>query len=51
MFAHNFVSVGPRPRHTYADAFLVIMAAFVFATALVPFLRNGTPKAPPPDAH
>jgi DHA2 family multidrug resistance protein len=35
----------------YADAFLVIMAAFVIATALVPFLRNVTPKAPPPDAH
>jgi DHA2 family multidrug resistance protein len=35
----------------YADAFLVIMAAFVVATALVPFLRNVTPKAPPPDAH
>jgi len=24
---------------------------FVIATALVPFLRNVTPKAPPPDAH
>ena len=35
----------------YADAFLVIMSAFVIATALVPFLRNVTPKAPPPDAH
>lgn len=35
----------------YADAFLVIMVAFVIATALVPFLRNVTPKAPPPDAH
>ncbi|TGU69103.1 EmrB/QacA family drug resistance transporter, partial [Mesorhizobium sp. M1C.F.Ca.ET.144.01.1.1] len=34
----------------YADAFLVIMAAFVIATALVPFLRNVTPKAPP-NAH
>ena len=35
----------------YADAFLVIMVAFVIATAMVPFLRNVTPKAPPPDAH
>lgn len=35
----------------YANAFLVIMVAFVIATALVPFLRNVTPKAPPPDAH
>lgn len=24
---------------------------FVIATALVPFLRNVTPKAPPPDTH
>jgi DHA2 family multidrug resistance protein len=35
----------------YADAFLVIMAAFVVATALVPFLRNVTPKPLPPGAH
>jgi DHA2 family multidrug resistance protein len=35
----------------YADAFLVIMAGFVVATALVPLLRNVTPKAPPPNAH
>ena len=32
----------------YADAFLVIMVAFVLATMLVPFLRNvAAPKAPP----
>ncbi|MCA0029540.1 MULTISPECIES: hypothetical protein [unclassified Mesorhizobium] len=35
----------------YADAFLVIMVAFVIVTALVPFLRNVAPKPPPPDAH
>jgi DHA2 family multidrug resistance protein len=35
----------------YADAFLVIMVAFVIATALVPFLRKVTPKAPRPDAR
>jgi len=32
-------------------AFLVIIVAFVIATALAPFLRNVTRKAPPPDAH
>jgi DHA2 family multidrug resistance protein len=33
----------------YADAFRVIMAAFVIATALVPLLRNVTPpKSPQP---
>jgi DHA2 family multidrug resistance protein len=33
----------------YADAFRVIMAAFVVATALVPLLRNVTPpKSPQP---
>ena len=35
----------------YSDAFLVIMVAFIIATALVPFLRNVTPKPLPPGAH
>ena len=36
----------------YADAFLAIMVAFIFATMLVPFLRNVTaPKVPAPAAH
>jgi len=36
----------------YADAFRVIMIAFVFATLLAPFLKNvGAPKAPNADAH
>jgi DHA2 family multidrug resistance protein len=36
----------------YADAFLAIMVAFVFATLLVPFLRNvGPPKLPAQAAH
>jgi DHA2 family multidrug resistance protein len=36
----------------YADAFLAIMVAFIFATLLVPFLRNVTaPKIPAQAAH
>jgi DHA2 family multidrug resistance protein len=36
----------------YADAFRAIMAAFVIATILVPFLRNVVvPKTPVPGAH
>ena len=36
----------------YADAFLAIMVCFVFATMLVPFLRNVTaPKVPVQAAH
>ena len=36
----------------YADAFLAIMAAFVVATLLVPFMRNVTaPKVPAQAAH
>jgi len=36
----------------YADAFLAIMVAFVFATLLVPLLRNvAVPKSPPAGAH
>jgi MFS transporter, DHA2 family, multidrug resistance protein len=36
----------------YADAFLSIMVAFIFATMLVPFLRNvGAPKVPAQAAH
>ena len=36
----------------YADAFRIIMIAFVVATLLVPLLRNVVlPKAPSPDAH
>lgn len=35
----------------YADAFLVIMAAFVVATALVPLLPNVTTKPLSPGAH
>jgi DHA2 family multidrug resistance protein len=36
----------------YADAFRAIMIAFVFATVLVPLLRNVVaPKAPAPGAH
>jgi MFS transporter, DHA2 family, multidrug resistance protein len=36
----------------YADAFLAIMVAFIFATMLVPFLRNVTaPKVPAQAAH
>jgi DHA2 family multidrug resistance protein len=36
----------------YADAFLAIMVAFVFATMLVPFLRNvGPAKVPVQAAH
>jgi len=36
----------------YADAFLAIMVAFIFATMLVPFLRNvGAPKVPAQAAH
>ncbi|MFZ4963098.1 DHA2 family efflux MFS transporter permease subunit [Pseudomonas sp. Mn2068] len=37
---------------TYADAFLVIMVCFVFATALVPLMRKvQPPKQPSADAH
>jgi len=36
----------------YADAFLAIMVAFIFATMLVPFLRNVAPaKVPARAAH
>ncbi len=36
----------------YADAFRIVMLAFVFATVLVLFMRKVTPpKAPPSDAH
>jgi MFS transporter, DHA2 family, multidrug resistance protein len=36
----------------YADAFLVIMMAFMVATLLVPLMRNVTPaKSPPANAH
>jgi DHA2 family multidrug resistance protein len=36
----------------YADAFEVIMVAFVIATALVPLMRNVTPpKGPQPSGH
>ena len=36
----------------YADAFLAIMVAFIFATMLVPFLRNvGPAKVPAQAAH
>ncbi len=36
----------------YADAFLAIMVAFVFATLLVPFMRNvAAPKVPAQAAH
>jgi MFS transporter, DHA2 family, multidrug resistance protein len=36
----------------YADAFLAIMVAFIFATTLVPFLRNvGPAKVPAQTAH
>jgi DHA2 family multidrug resistance protein len=36
----------------YADAFLAIMVAFIFATMLVPFLRNvGPAKVPVQAAH
>ena len=36
----------------YADAFLAIMVCFIFATMLVPFLRNvGPAKVPAQAAH
>ena len=36
----------------YADAFLAIMVAFIFATLLVPFMRNvSAPKVPAQAAH
>jgi DHA2 family multidrug resistance protein len=36
----------------YADAFLIIMIAFVVATILVPLMRNiAAPQRPAPDAH
>lgn len=36
----------------YADAFRIVMLAFMFATVLVLFMRKVTPpKAPPADAH
>ena len=36
----------------YADAFQVIMVAFIVATAFVPLLRKvAPPKAPSADAH
>ena len=36
----------------YADAFLAIMVCFIFATMLVPFLRNvGPAKVPAAAAH
>ncbi len=36
----------------YADAFLAIMVCFIFATTLVPFLRNvGPVKVPAQAAH
>ena len=37
---------------TYADAFLMIMACFVIATVMVPWMRKvKPPAAPSPDAH
>ncbi len=35
----------------FADAFRAIMVAFVFATLLVPLMRNVAPKPLPADAH
>lgn len=35
----------------YADAFIVIMLSFIFATLLVPFLRHPLSAASPPQAH
>jgi DHA2 family multidrug resistance protein len=35
----------------YADAFRVIMIAFVVATALVPLMRNVAPAGPAPSGH
>jgi DHA2 family multidrug resistance protein len=36
----------------YADAFQIIMIAFVIATALVPLMRNiSVPQAPMANAH
>jgi DHA2 family multidrug resistance protein len=37
---------------TFADAFLAIGVCFIFATAMVPLLKQVAPQpAPPPDAH
>lgn len=35
----------------FADAFRAIMVAFIFATLLVPLMRNVAPKPMPADAH
>ena len=37
---------------TFGDTFLLVMAAFIIATAMVPLMRKvAPPKAPPADAH